>query len=284
MALMTDVNLGPWQQIARGIYRLTAQPEGVTVGLIIGAERALLVDTGSSPAQGRAIRRHVTALTDVPLAHVVVTHAHDDHAYGLAAFTDLETIGQEGVADALHGEAAAAAATRLGIDPDELAVPSTLIAILAARDLGDRRVEIIHFGPGHTGCDLAVFVPDAGVMFVGDLIEESGPPQIDADSRLAAWPATLDGVLGSLQADSVVVPGHGAVVDRTFCFLQRADIAAIYGQAEWLCQRGVGLDSAFEHPEVEWPFDRATIEVALPLAYAELAAKGITPRPRLPLA
>ena len=81
----------------RPVFVAVAEPESVNLGLVVGSERALLVDTGSSPAQGRAVRASVAAVTDRPLAAVVVTHWHYDHAFGLAAFADLLTIGHESV-------------------------------------------------------------------------------------------------------------------------------------------------------------------------------------------
>lgn len=98
----------------------------------------------------------------------------------------------------------------------------------AAVDLGDRTVTITHPGSGHTTADLVVVAPATGhadgptVVFTGDLVEESADPDIDADSDLAAWPATLDRVLAIGGPDASYVPGHGKVVDAQFVRRQRA--------------------------------------------------------------
>ena len=99
-----------------GIYRAVAEPETVNLGLVVGTEAALLVDAGSTPGAGRAIRESVAAVTDRPLVAVVVTHWHFDHAFGLAAFADLTTIGHESVRGRLGSPEAAAEAARLGLD------------------------------------------------------------------------------------------------------------------------------------------------------------------------
>jgi len=65
------------------------------------------------------------------------------------------------------------------------------------------------------------------VVFSGDLIEESGDPAIDADSDVAAWPATLDRLLAVGGTDAIYVPGHGSVVDAAFVRRQR----------DWLSRR-----------------------------------------------
>lgn len=218
--------LGPWQEVAPNVFRAVAEPESVNVGLVVGSERALLVDTGSSPAQGMAVRASVAAVTDRPLAAVAVTHWHYDHAFGLAAFADLVTIGHESVRERLGSAQAHLEAARLGVEATDLVAPVRELAVATAIDLGDRRVEIAHLGEGHTEGDLVVVVPDADVVFAGDLIESAGPPSFGDDSVPDAWAATLDGVIGLMTGSTVLVPGHGDPVDREFVFEQRGRIAA----------------------------------------------------------
>jgi glyoxylase-like metal-dependent hydrolase (beta-lactamase superfamily II) len=218
--------LGPWREVAAGVLLAVAEPDAVNLGLVLGSERALLIDTGSSPAQGRVVRESVASLTQLPLAAVVVTHWHYDHAFGLAAFADLETIAHESVRDRLGSPAATAEATRLGVDPADLVRPNREIVVAAALDLGGRRVEVAHLGRGHTDGDLVVVVPDADLVFAGDLIESAGPPSFGPDSVPGEWAGTLDGLIGLMTDQTVAVPGHGEPVDREFVFEQRGRIAA----------------------------------------------------------
>ena len=218
--------LRPWREVATGVFVTVAEPEAVNLGLVVGSERALLVDTGSSPAQGRAVRESLAAVSDVGLGVVVVTHWHYDHAFGLAAFSDLETIAHESVRHRLGSPAAIAEADRLGVDPAELALPNREIVVAAAVDLGGRRVEIAHLGRGHTDGDVVVVVPDADLVFAGDLIESAGPPSFGPDSVANEWAGTLDGLIGVMTARTIAVPGHGEPVNREFVFSQRGWIAA----------------------------------------------------------
>jgi glyoxylase-like metal-dependent hydrolase (beta-lactamase superfamily II) len=186
----------------------------------------LLVDTGSSPSQGRTLRTSLAAVSDKPLAAVVVTHWHYDHAFGLAAFGDVSRIAHESVRARLASAEAAGEAGRLGIDPEALAMPSMELAVAIAIDLGDRRVEIAHLGRGHSDGDLVVVVPDADLLFAGDLIESAGPPSFGPDSVPDEWPGTADAVIGLMTASTLAVPGHGKPVGRQFVFEQRGWIAA----------------------------------------------------------
>lgn len=221
-----EFTLGPWREVAPGVHLTLAQPASVNLGLIVGSERVLLVDTGSSPAQGAALRASINTVTALPLAAVVVTHWHFDHAYGLAAFPDVPTIGHESVRGRLTSPEAAAQAERLGFAAADLAAPSREIVVAASFDLGGRRVEIAHLGEGHTEGDLIVVVPDADLVFAGDLIESAGPPSFGPDSVPGAWAGTLDGLIGLMTGASTLVPGHGDPVDREFVFEQRGRIAA----------------------------------------------------------
>jgi glyoxylase-like metal-dependent hydrolase (beta-lactamase superfamily II) len=218
--------LGPWLELRSGVYVAVAEPESVNLGLIVGSRRTLLVDSGSTPEQGRLVRASLAAVTELPLTAVVATHWHYDHAFGLAAFPDVPRIAHESVHLRLLSAAAAADAERLGVDPRELGLPNLEIAVATALDLGDRRVEIAHLGRGHTDGDLVVVVQDADVLFAGDLLESAGPPSFGPDSVPDEWPATLDAVIGLMTATTLAVPGHGEPVGREFVFEQRGRIAA----------------------------------------------------------
>jgi len=269
----------PWEELAPGAWRCVAEPDAVNLVLLAGSERALLVDTGSTPAQGRAVRAAVAAVTDVPLEVVVVTHAHRDHAFGLAAFDDLTTVGHEDVATWLTSAEARADAVRLGLDVTDLVPPNRPIVLAAAFDLGGRRVEVAHIGRGHTGADLVVVVPDADLVVVGDLVESSAPPAPGPDSFLHEWPITLDGVIGLMTGATRAVPGHGEPVDRPFVYEQRGRLASVAGQVRHLAETGVGVDEAAGQ---EWAYPYEVLAAGLPTAFAQLGPVAV--RRTLPLA
>jgi len=83
-------------------------------------------------------------------------------------------------------------------------------------------------------------VPDADVVFAGDLVENGAPPAFEG-SFPASWPTALAGVLELTGPDTVVVPGHGDPVDAPFVAAQRADIAAVVELARELTAGSVTL-------------------------------------------
>jgi glyoxylase-like metal-dependent hydrolase (beta-lactamase superfamily II) len=249
--------LGPWDELAPSVWRTVAEPDAVNLVLVAGTERALLVDTGSSPEQGRALRTAVAEVSPVPLEVVVVTHAHHDHVRGLPAFDDLTTVAHE-----------------------DVPVANRPIVLAAAFDLGGRRVEVAHLGRGHTGADLVVVVPDADLVVVGDLVESAAPPSLGPDSFLHEWPATLDGVVGLMTTGTRAVPGHGDPVDRPFVYEQRGRLASVSGELRRLAESGVA--AADVAARGEWAYPVETLTPGLEVAYAQLGP--VTPRRTLPLA
>ena len=139
-------------------------------------------------------------------------------------------------------------------------------------------MELVHPGRGHSFGDAVVRIGDADVMLAGDLVEESAPPAYGVDCHPFDWPGSLDVVLNLLGTDTVVVPGHGAVVDRDFVEEQRDAIAIVAQTIRDLAASGVPADRALA--EGEWPFPREGLTHAVALGYAALP-----PLPRgLPMA
>lgn len=227
-----------WECLGDGIFRCRLPFLDVTVGLVRGATGTLLVDTGTTLTEARAVDRDIRDLTTTPVSHIVLTHHHFDHILGSSAFVGAQIYCAPAVAvtiadgaehlraDALHHGAEAADVDRAiaALRPPAYRITD------AALDLGGRTVRISHPGAGHTRHDLIVVVPDGerSVVFCGDLVEQSGDPVVDGDSDVAAWPDTLDNVLRAGGPDAVFVPGHGAVVDAAF----------VRRQQRWLREAG----------------------------------------------
>lgn len=272
--------MGPWRPVTERVWVATCEPESVNVGLVVGDDAALLVDAGSSPDQGVAILTAATERAGVPVTHVVVTHNHHDHWFGIAGMAGVTSIAHENLVEAEPTAATRAFADRLGLT--ELPRPTQTFSIAKSVNLGGGvRVELLHFGGAHTTSDVLVFVPDQDIVFAGDMLEEGADPSFDESSNIRNWPTALDGILGAAKDSTRFVPGHGDVVDRTFAFIQRAELGMLHGNTEMLIQQGTKLADAADASE--WPFGRETLDVALPLIYAELAAKGVTPKTHLPI-
>ncbi|MET9392164.1 MBL fold metallo-hydrolase [Streptomyces sp. NPDC006624] len=231
-----------WERVAAGVGRCRLPVWDCTAGLVAGADAVLVIDAGSSPAEGARLREQAHSLTGRRVTHLALTHPHFDHVFGTAAFPDAEVFAAVGVDTVLtrlrDREELAADAERNGLAEDvareaagRLAAPRHLVSGEWTLDLGGGcQVLLANVGPGHTAYDLAVLVPgDPEVVFCGDLVEESGEPQAGPDAVPSRWPAALDRLLALGGEDALYVPGHGAVVDAAFVRAQRDALTARFG-------------------------------------------------------
>ncbi len=269
-----------WSEIADRCWVRRYPEWDVNVGVLAGSAGVLLVDTRGTRQQGEALRDDVRRLVPAgEVRWVVNTHQHFDHTFGNIAFDPARILAHENAALGL--EAAAARVRRLcrADDPDHplhrevietpLRVPDTTFASVRAVDLGDRYVELLHPGRGHTDGDILVRVPDVDVVFAGDLVEESGPPGYGEDCFPLDWPGTLDVAVGVLTSGTRVVPGHGAVVDLGFVQEQRADVGQVATTISQLAQSGVPLEAALE--QGDWPWEPEHLREAVRRGYAHAA-------------
>ncbi|WP_406435857.1 MBL fold metallo-hydrolase [Streptomyces sp. NBC_00631] len=229
-----------WERVADGVGRCRLPGWDCTAGLVLGAGTALMVDAGSSLAEGARLRVEAQALADRRVTHLALTHPHFDHVFGAAAFAGADlyaAVGTEAVF-AYDREELRLDAVRNGLPSpeaeeaaDALPRPRHLVSGEWTLDLGDGRQALLaNVGPGHTPHDLAVLVPgDPEVVFCGDLVEESGDPQAGPDAVPSRWPAALDRLLSLGGENALYVPGHGAVVDAAFVRAQRDALAARFG-------------------------------------------------------
>ncbi|MBK3634726.1 MBL fold metallo-hydrolase [Streptomyces sp. MBT97] len=226
-----------WERLATGVGRVRLPGWDCTAGLVVGAGTALMIDAGSSLAEGVRLRTEAEELTGCRVTHLALTHPHFDHVFGAGAFAGAEVFGAVGVdtvpagelrEDAVRNGLGETAATEAA---DTLVRPRHLVSGEWTLDLGDgRQVLLANVGPGHTAHDLVVLVPgDPETVFCGDLVEESGEPQAGPDAVPSRWPAALDRLLGLGGEDALYVPGHGAVVDAAFVRAQRDALRARFG-------------------------------------------------------
>jgi glyoxylase-like metal-dependent hydrolase (beta-lactamase superfamily II) len=261
----------------------------VSVGLVVGSAGLAVVDTRASARQGRELLDDVRRLLPASAVRWVVnTHVHFDHSFGNVSMDGAVIYAHENVAARLT-ESGEDIKRQIRADPEldpdqpaittqvlddvvatELRGPDVVFASVSTIDLGDRLVELMHPGRGHTDSDIVARVADADVVFGGDLIEESGPPSFGSDSFPLDWGSSLDLVVGLLTERTVVVPGHGKVVDKSFVETQRADVADVSTVIRSLFQQGVGVDEAAAAGGTNWPYPQAHLETAVRRGYAQL--------------
>ena len=224
--------MAAWAEVGDRVFARRYDALDQEIGAIVGSDEIVVVDTRSHGPHARELQDDLRSLKRLPWRRVVNTHGHWDHCFGNALFRPAEIWAHDGCAGFLRrtGEAQrrSAGGQLRGFDeafaevvidpPDRTFTRSTVL------DLGDRLVVLSHLGRGHTDHDIIVEVPDAGVLFAGDLVEEGAPPWF-GDSYPLDWPDTLTALMA--RAARVIVPGHGAVVGPAFVASQLDELRLI---------------------------------------------------------
>lgn len=243
--MLTDVADSAWAYVQRdGGWGWS------NAGLIVDGDASLLVDTlfdlRLTAEMLDSMRRATAAAEHVDV--VVNTHANGDHCYGNELVAGAEIVSSRRSAEEmlevppslLAGFVAAAPDLgRLGayveaifgsfsFDGIELVPPTTTFDGELELRVGDRLVRLLELGPAHTAGDVAVHVPDADLVFTGDLVFHGGHPIVWA-GPVRRWVEACDRLL-ALQP-TTVVPGHGPIGDRACIEAQR-------GYFEWLLVEG----------------------------------------------
>lgn len=184
-------------------------------GFVITDDGVVVIDGLGSPALADELLAAIARITPRPVRHVIVTHYHADHVYGLQSFKDrgANIIAHRDGREYLVSETAQ---LRLQASRSELApwIDERTRLVAADRwidgaltlEVGGTRFVLQPAGPAHTPEDLVVHLPQRGVLFAGDLVFRGRIPFVgQADS--ARWIESLDRLLAF--DTRLIVPGHG---------------------------------------------------------------------------
>ncbi|GAA0953280.1 MBL fold metallo-hydrolase [Nonomuraea longicatena] len=260
----------PWQEVGDRVFVRRHESYDMNVGLIVGDGQCLVIDTRTSHREAADLIAAIRRITPDPWT-VVNSHSHFDHFFGNASFLPAEiwahvrcaeVIGESGERQRASVIAALPEARREELEEVEIVLPDHTFTDQAMLDIGGRVVHLRHLGLGHSSNDIVVHVPDAGVVFAGDLVEEGAPPAF-GDSFPLDWPLTTAAMLARTP-EPVIVPGHGAVVDRAFVRTQQEELAEVAALARRAHVEGLrDLVAAFPYPEdvVRQAVERAFLQL-----------------------
>lgn len=251
----------PPQQIEERVWvftdgRINLVPN---IGVVVGDDATLVVDTGMGRRNGERMLERVRALSDKPLL-LTLTHFHPEHGWGAQAFAGAATIVYNRVQREELDEKFGPFVELFSSFGPEIAELLSDVRLVrphvvyggdeAELDLGGVTVQLSYHGPAHTRGDQLILLPKEGVLFAGDLVENRFFPILpDEDAHGSEWIALLE-QMEALEARTVV-PGHGEVGEGTLIGEVREYLEHVRGRVNDAAANGMSLDDVKSRLEPE---------------------------------
>jgi glyoxylase-like metal-dependent hydrolase (beta-lactamase superfamily II) len=241
-----------------GVVSSANQGFNSNAGFVVTPEGVVVFDALGSPALGKRLAELIARTTSQPLRHVIVSHYHADHFYGLQALVGpgVQVWADERVRAYLAGDAPAArlAERRQSLypwvnDKSRIVAPDRYLAEDTGFRLGGLSFRVLRVGPAHTPEDLMLLVEEEGVLFVGDLMFTGRIPFV-ADADVSSWIKAIDRVLAF--KPRIVIGGHGPVsldagadlkLTRDYLVYLREQIGKAF-------EEGLDFDEAYQR--IDW--------------------------------
>lgn len=259
--------MGTFASVADRIWTAEALDPVHRATVVAGQDTAALIGSAGDLAYLSDTVASAAELAGVPIGYLILVE-------GSPAVLDLTDL--PAVVVVLVHESQTLAGT-----PSEQYDRVRTLSSVAALDLGERTVEVIHPGAAATPSSLMVRVGDADVLVVGELIHGPGQSQITPAygpvSDPLQWPVSLDLALALTTSASTILAATGAATDREFAEEQRAAIGIVAETIRDLHTRSVPLEQALA--AADWPYPAADLGDAVARGYAVLP----TVRRQLPL-
>ena len=279
-----------FDEIGEGLYAFTAEGDPNS-GVIIGDDSVMVVEAQATPRLASLVIEKIRSVTDKPITHLALTHYHAVRVLGASAY---------GAGQVIMSDAARAMVAERGQedwdsefarfprlfqgheDIPGLTWPTTTFTGSMTVWLGNRRVDLMQVGRAHTAGDIVIRVPDANVLFTGDIVEDRSACYC-GDGHFADWGGTLDAI--AALAPDAIAPGRGGALIGPDAVARAIDSTRDFVDSTWrpaarVAARGGSLKEAWDAVRAECDpkfADYAIYEHCLPfnVARAHDEARGI---------
>ncbi len=243
-------------EVGPDLWAFTAEGDPNT-GVIIGDDSVMIVDAQATPRLANMVVEKIRTVTDKPIKYVVLSHYHAVRVLGASAYGAEQIIASEKCRSMVAERGQEDWDSEFGRFPrlfqghesiPGLTWPTMTFANKMTVYLGKRRVDLMHLGRAHTAGDIVAWVPDAGTMFTGDIVEYHSACYC-GDGHFNDWGATLDAI--KRFEPKAIAPGRGdalvgeemvnAAIESTRDFVN-----STYKPAAAVAARGGSLKEAWD--------------------------------------
>ncbi len=181
------------EKVSDNAYALYGR--GGNIGVFLTPNHVVMIDDQFANVAAQ-IKEEVGKLSPKPIRYLINTHHHGDHTGGNAYFKELTmVISHENARGLMRDEnkSEVVYAKEMKLYPDGV------------------EFWVMHYGPGHTSGDSAVYMPSEKTLHMGDLFFNKRFPYIDLNggANTENWIKFIDAVMARVPGDVSIIPGHG---------------------------------------------------------------------------
>ena len=280
------------RELAPGVYGYISDFDP-NCGFVVADDHVVLIDTRPTPRMARDFLAAIRTVTDKPVKFIVLTHYHAVRVMGASAFPEVQAIfASNGTLDWIRTRGQADFDSEVGRFPrlfqgveevPGLTIPSISFGREMSLWLGQgeerRELRLLALGRGHSSGDTVAWLPDCGVCFSGDVVENHCGVYA-GDAYIQDWAGTLDAV--KALHPRVLVPGRGAVLQGEAACAEAIDLtkdflATLLGAVRAGIDAGDTLKGCFARADAamtprfgQWPVFQHVLPFDVSRAYDEL--------------
>jgi cyclase len=229
----------------------TVDGRGGTIGVLVGPQGTFMVDTQFAPLTDRIVAA-IKQISPNPIRFVVNTHVHPDHTGGNVNMGKLGAtiLARDELRDRLMNPAPGVNG-QPGTPTPEVGLPVITYENKITFHMDGETIDLIPIRKAHTDGDTMVYFHNADIIMTGDFYRSIGYPNVDRANG-----GSLDGMIAGLAQivalagpNTKIIPGHGAIVDRSAVAAHRDMILGVRAEVAKLMQQGKSSDEVLAaHP------------------------------------
>ena len=238
-------------ELAPGVY--AALGGGGNSLAVADGDEVLLVDPKFPPAS-RWLRDWISRNVGLPVTKVVNTHYHYDHTEGNVLYPGAHIYAHEATPGLmLDNDNGFNSPSFWERNHDSL--PDVSVKGEKRLRVGNKKVVLDHIGPGHTGADLVVRLPEHNIVATGDLLFNGYYPFLDGDRGGVSIPGVIEAVrrLADDYPDAVFLPGHGPLAEASDLRCHADYLQSLYAGTSYARSAGLSEKVALREIDLsEW--------------------------------